>query len=240
MKKSGGMKILVVSLLCLATSIPSWAGFWDWTQPYKGPRRDIVSLIVTANYRDTLLLAQLVQYHTKQPFILLPAKGQKQIFFWPARQSAALEISEKDLSRFIAFLNPQRIIVIGAENVVGRKYLNMIPHDQTVMVIYNENWQKVADALDGIMRAPSISVDFERLRGELNNGALYAPTQDKKDTATEANPAVPATRAVTTTPNVTTSKANGDTVKVVKLEKAEHHDSDEMPKEDPVMIDADK
>jgi len=245
MKKSGWVKISAVLLLCLSTVASSWAGFWDWTQPYKGPKRDIVNLIITANYRDTLLLAQVVQYHTKQPFILLPAKGQDQIFFWPARQDTALEIPEKDLSRFISYLNPQRIIVIGAVNVVNEKYLSMIPRDQTVMVIYNQDWQRVAESLDGILRAPNISTDFSRLHEQLINGALYAPTQDKTTQDKSLEKKIAASQSVPRTELVAGGAAaplkSGETIKIVTVDPSGKITArDNMPQDAPVLIDANK
>ncbi len=232
MKKSGLVKIFSASLLCVCAAFSSFAGFWDWTQPYQGPKKDIVNLIITGNYRDTLLLAQVAQYHTKQPFILLPAKGQNQIFFWPARQNTAMEIAEKDFSRFISFLNPERIIVIGSTNVVSEKYINMIPRDQTVVVIYNQDWQRVAQSLDAFMREPNISADFTRLKGQLDSGLLYTPTQDKKtetvEPAKDAPVSVPAVKPAAT-------EKDGSTVKIVTFEKGSANQED-MPSAAPVLI----
>ncbi len=247
MRKSGLVKIFSASLLCVCAAFSSFAGFWDWTQPYKGPKRDIVNLIITGNYRDTLLLAQVAQYHSKQPFILLPAKGQKQIFFWPARQETAMEIPEKDFSRFISFLNPERIIIIGSTNVVSEKYLNMIPRDQTVVVVYNQDWAKVAQSLDAFMREPNISSDFNRLKEQLDNGALYAPTKDKK--SVEPVTLAPATEAPAPAKALapaTAKPAENTTVKIVTFEGANKKadaaasNQENMPKDAPVLIDANK
>jgi len=239
MIKSGLVKIVIASLLSVCVTFSLFAGFWDWTQPYKGPKRDIINLRITANYRDTLLLAQVAQYHSKQPFILLPAKGQNQIFFWPARQDTAMEIAEADLTRFISFLNPQRIIVIGGTNVVPEKYLNMIPRDQTVVVIYNQDWQKVAETLNFYLRETNISNDFSRLRAQLS-GPLYVPTAPNKS----AESAVPATteKPIVSVVNPADQKQPAEypakIVRVKDVKDAKDAEQEDMPKNAPVLIES--
>ena len=101
-------KKVFIGAFIFTTLSSSFAGFWESITPYRGPKRDVITLIVTGNYKHPLVIAQLLQDETKQPYLLLPAANGKGIFFNPPRErsEAALEISEVNLARFIRFLNP--------------------------------------------------------------------------------------------------------------------------------------
>ena len=79
------MKKLIALLAMLVIGSGSvFAGFWDWSTPYQGPDKDVITLVITGNYKTSRTMAELIQYETRQPFILLPYSGAKGIFFCPA------------------------------------------------------------------------------------------------------------------------------------------------------------
>ena len=59
-------KKLFVSLVFAVISAVAVANPWS----YHGPKRDIVSLVVTANYEKPRLIAELIQVESRQPFLL--------------------------------------------------------------------------------------------------------------------------------------------------------------------------
>jgi hypothetical protein len=173
MKKT---KSIILGIAALFLTFSAFAGFWDWSTPYRGPDQDIITLVITGNYAKSRLLADIIQDETKQPYILLPAGGKGKIFFCPARNKPSLEILESDLERFMKFVNPQQIIVLGDTSYVPEKYLKMIDPDQTVIVVKNRNWNQAAKRLGKLLDATNLSYDFKRLSGELESGQLYKPT----------------------------------------------------------------
>ncbi|MCF6175990.1 MAG: hypothetical protein L3J71_09505 [Victivallaceae bacterium] len=196
-----------VSVFLVASS--AFAGFWEWSTPYQGPHKDIITLVITANYAKPRIVAQLIQNENRQPFILLPKKGGDKIFFWPAgKKNLALEIREKKLARFIKFLNPSQVIVLGDKRYVSQKYLDTIDKNITTVIIQNDNWEKSAMTLQKMLKLNNLYRDFKRLNDEAKGG-LYKPTprrqpiaqdevskQDKEvvtitvdDDATEVDPA---------------------------------------------------
>jgi hypothetical protein len=170
-----------VAALCGAamffTGSAAFAGFWDWSTPYRGPSRDISTLMITSNYTKSRMLADLIQNETKQPYILLPAVGQEdRIFFCPARGKEAKEINEAELARFIKFVNPKQIIVLGDRAYVPSKYIRMIDPKQTVYTISNKNWNEAAESLASLLDLHNLSSDYKRLSYQMESGKLYRST----------------------------------------------------------------
>jgi hypothetical protein len=176
--KFSAKTLLAVGVLLIASS--TFAGFWEWSTPYQGPKQDIMTLVVTSNYATPVMMAQLIQNENRQPFILLPKKGESKIFFWPAgKKNLAIEIREKNLPRFIKFVNPKQVIVLGDKRYVEQKYLDMIDKNITIVVVKNDNWEKSAMTLQKLLKLNTLHRDFKRLNDE-NKSGLYKPTKSKQ------------------------------------------------------------
>lgn len=147
----------------------------DFLTPYRGPKKDITSLIITSNYVKSKMLAELIQFDTKQPYILLPAAGQDKIYFCPAHGRKPQEIKEEKLARFIKFVNPRQIIVLGDKNYVSEKYLKMIDEYQTLMVISNRNWNQTAVTVGKLLNMSNLAGDFKRTLYDWQSGQRYVP-----------------------------------------------------------------
>jgi hypothetical protein len=157
------------------TVISVFAGLNDWL-PYRGPDKDIITLMMTGNFAKSRLMADLIQNENKQPYILLPASGKGRIFFCPSGKRKALEILEKDLARFIKFVNPKQIIVIGNKHYVPQKYLDKIDPNQTVIIIKNKNWNIAAERIARLLDLSNLASDYKKLYEKLEGGSLYKPT----------------------------------------------------------------
>jgi hypothetical protein len=179
MTKSIAAKIFTVAVcsLCISTSI--FANSW-WTRPYEGAKQNVSTLFVTANIDMPRILADVIQYSTRQPYLLVPARGEGKIFLCVAQKNAK-EIREKDVTRFIDFINPQQIVVLGDAKLISPKYLKLLPGNQTVLTIYNDDWNQVAATLSLFLNKSNIKYDFKRLSEEYKRGKLYTPTPRKKN-----------------------------------------------------------
>ena len=173
-------KKALVGAFFFTTLSSSFAGFWEAITPYRGPKRDVITLVITSNYKHPLVIAQLLQEETKQPYLLLPAINGKGIFFNPPRERSAeaLEINETNLARFIKFLNPKQIVILGDKQYVPEKYRKMIAKNIPVITIEGNNWQKIADRVSILLDARNIAYDYKKLGQELNSG-LYKPKRTK-------------------------------------------------------------
>lgn len=174
MKKIGLTSVLGLAILTI--SISAMAGAWDWGTPYRGKTRDIITLVVTTNYKNSRMMADLIQGENRQPYILLPAVGQSKIFFCPARGERSLEIQEAELPRYIKFLNPQQILILGDNNYVPEKYRALIDQNQTVISVKNKNWNEAAKQVQRILGLSNLAYDYRRLSEQLESGELYRST----------------------------------------------------------------
>jgi hypothetical protein len=174
-------KRVFIGAFIFTTLSSSFAGFWEAITPYRGPKRDVITLIITANYKHPLVIAQLLQDETKQPYLLLPAANGKGIFFNPPRErsEAALEIREVNLARFIRFLNPKQIVILGDDRYVAEKYRKMIDKNTPVIAIHCDNWQLIADRVSILLDASNVGDDYKKLGYQLNS-SLYKPTKLKE------------------------------------------------------------
>ncbi len=177
MAKSIAFKVLATIVCSICFSASTFANSW-WTEPYKRANQNISTLVITSNIDMPRIMADLIQYTTRQPYILFPVKNGGKIFLCAAEKDA-LEIKESDVSRIINFLNPQQIIVLGNKDMFIPKYLKMIPENQTVMMIYNQNWEMVAKTLSQFFNKSNMYYDFKDLAQEYR-GRLYSPTRPKK------------------------------------------------------------
>jgi hypothetical protein len=147
----------------------------DFLTPYRGPKKNITTLVITSNYVKSKMLAELVQFETGQPFILLPAAGQDKIYFVPAHGKKPMLIPEEQLSRFIKFVNPKQILVLGDKTYVSAKYLNMIDENQTLVVITNKNWNLTAKSVQKLLNLNTLAEDYKHTYSEWISGQLYTP-----------------------------------------------------------------
>ena len=68
------LRLALIAIFATTAAITDLtAGFWDWSLPYGGPSKDVITLLVTGNYTKQRILAELIQQETKQPILLLPA-----------------------------------------------------------------------------------------------------------------------------------------------------------------------
>ncbi len=177
MAKSIAFKVFATIVCSICLSASSFANSW-WTEPYKRANQDISTLVITSNITMPRIMADLIQYSTRQPYILFPVKSGGKIFLCGAGKDA-LEIKEGDVTRIINFLNPQQLLILGNKEMFVPKYLKMIPDNQTVMMIYNEDWEMVAKTLSQFFNKPNMYYDFKDLAQEYR-GRLYTPTAPKK------------------------------------------------------------
>jgi hypothetical protein len=179
---SNSKKLVLAAFIITFTAVNcAFAGFWDALNPYRSPKNRIVTLVITGNYKHPLLIAQLIQQETKQPYLLLPAASGKGIFFNPPRKrsEAALEIREENLTRFIRFLSPKQIVILGDDRYVPEKYRKLIDKNIPVITVTGKNWQRIADCLTILLAANNVGDDYKELGQQLDSG-LYKPTKSNK------------------------------------------------------------
>ncbi len=164
---------VMLALLGLFCFVASFAASW----PSVGPARDVVTLVVCSNNQSPRLLAELIQAESKQPYLIFPApQGEDtRIFFVPSR-GPAIEIPETKLAAFVRFLSPRRIVVLGNESYVPRKYISKLDRSIPLFIADCEDWERIAEELAYMLNISSLRSDYKKLRDKmLSDSRLYRP-----------------------------------------------------------------
>ena len=169
MKLFGKLFVLFAVIMASATVL---AEAWG----YHGPKRDIVTLIVCANYEQPRLLAELIQYESRQPYLLIPANDVGEIYFCPPKKLGKEKvIPRKSFTRTLSFINPKQIIVLGNNNYVPDYYVKALRKIAPVSVIDAETWQAAADTLAPMLNLSKLPKNYRKLSAQLSEGKFYIP-----------------------------------------------------------------
>jgi len=183
-------------LLALVTASGVFAASWF----ANGPKRDVVTLVVTGNYKSPRLMAELILYESRQPYLLLPTpESQDQRIIYVQAKGNAHEIPEKSLPQFVQFLNPSRIVVLGDERYVPEKYLNLLDRAIPTVRIEGEDWNRIADQTTLLLGLSNLAGDYRKLRDEMTGkGKLLRPTPRTHQELKPADKAPAATEDIVT------------------------------------------
>ena len=164
-----------LAVVAMFLAVSSFAGSWDWMRPYKDPDKTVNTLIIIGNRRKPRIMADIIQAETKQPILVIPADSDGKIFFMPAKDTT-MDVEFDDLRNFVKYLKPRRIVVLGDERYVPKQYLDQIDPSQTVVVVKNKSWRKIASMTQEVMDLTYLKREYAKAEDKLESGELYRPT----------------------------------------------------------------
>ena len=158
----------VLALCCAVVSAAPWMSL--------GPKRKLETLVITGNYKSPRLLAELIQNESRQPYMLLPdpARGDGRIYFVPPK-SDAVEVKETYFNDFIRTAGPKRIIILGDERYVPRRYEDMLDKVIPVVRVTGANWVRVAEELTFMLNLNHLDRNYKKLREKMFEDQPYRP-----------------------------------------------------------------
>ena len=121
-----------------------------------------------------------------------PARGDGRIYFVPPK-SDAMEVKETYFNDFIRTAGPKRIIILGDERYVPRRYEDMLDKVIPVVRITGANWVRIAEELTFMLNLNHLDRNYKNLREKMFEDQPYrpvsrpAPKQEAK--SEEAKPA---------------------------------------------------
>ena len=167
LKKS--LLIVAFTVAGVVLSAAPWANL--------GPKRVPETLVIVSNYKVPRLMAELIQYESRAPYLLLPVNGSAdtRIFFCPVKKNS-LEIRESRLNAFVRFLNPKRIVVIGDDQIVSKRHIDMLDRSIPIFRVDGADWIRVAEQLNFMLNLSHLDGNFKRLYETLRTeGHIYRP-----------------------------------------------------------------
>ena len=122
------------------------------------------TILLTGNYAKPRLLAELAQYYTKQPVLIVSpdADGSYQVYYMPNAREAKLVESEAELMDLVSsFIKPKRIIILGDADYVPESLARKLRENFSVISLDSADWSKNADSLSRILDAKQLKAKFD-------------------------------------------------------------------------------
>lgn len=137
----------------------------------------VKTLMITGNYVKPRLLAEVAQYHTKQPIILFQqdTNGDTRLFCLLNEKSE--EISASNFMSFINHLNPKTIVVLGDENCVPAAYVKQAQDKFRVMVLNSTDWEQNAQMLGDLLNQPRLAREFKEFAKDIQENTIPQPAK---------------------------------------------------------------
>jgi hypothetical protein len=138
-------------------------------------------LIVTGNYVESRLLAEVAQYYNKHPVLLYsPEEGNKGTFYlMGAKSKDAFVVKEKEFNDLVfTTLMPKTIIFLGDSKYIPQRFSDRLRARNQVKVLRIEsgNWQTNAEALSKELQTSRIAWTYKtKLKEVLDAVARQTP-----------------------------------------------------------------
>ncbi len=166
--------MVLFSISMITTVEAQWWNPKSWFNSQRAKRVEV--LIVTTNHIKSKLLADLIQYETNQPILLLPTGNEKDKMYFLLPTHESDEVSEKDFVRFIDFLQPKNVLFLGDENYAPSHYIDSIKDVVGAWLIPGSNWQVIARSAGDMLRLKNLELDYLVLINQLDaNGQIKPP-----------------------------------------------------------------
>lgn len=126
------------------------------------------TLILSGNYVHSRLLADLAQYYSKQPVLLLSpdVDGAYQLFYLPAGNTAT-PVNADDFMTIVEYVNPKRIVVLGGDDFVPHKFIDLARAKYSVMILDSDDWSRNAATLGDLLKADKLALSFNQYKANL-------------------------------------------------------------------------
>lgn len=134
------------------------------------------SLIVTGNYLRPRLLAELIQWKTKDPILLVSGNGSQRVFYVSVSRESPLEIDANSYVEFIELLNPRRVVVLGNSEVVPNRTADILQDRFPTVMVTGSNWGVNAAAAANLFNYKRLNEHYARyFRSGVSNVGRKAP-----------------------------------------------------------------
>lgn len=150
-------KAILIALISVLSVFNSTA------EGFQIPNKDkkIHTLIITGNYVQTRLLAELVQHENRQPVILIPAnKGYSELFVVLPKN--ALKVKTNKFTDFVNFTGPKQVVFIGDKDSTDYSLVNKIPVGKTkIHKLDDSNLMHTAWQLEELLGLDDLAEDYK-------------------------------------------------------------------------------
>ena len=171
----GKMKIvktvLLSSIVLLMTSMSCHAGLCD---KIKGKPERPHTIIITSNYVEARMLAEIVQFKTGQPILLLPT-GDEKDFFALGAKGESRKLTKDEYRDWIDIVHPKALLFIGNDKIINADYYDALRKRYASCRFDHADLSKTAKAIESVMDLSGLSKNFEKLKEEIDPSGRPVP-----------------------------------------------------------------
>ena len=156
--KSAAVYFFAAAFLFTAVAPSASAGPFSFLNPKNSKR--IKTLIVTGNFVKSRMLAELIQFRTKQPILLLPTGNEESTMYFLGPDLQAYEIDRDAFKDFVAFLQPKKVLFLGDKNYSPSEYIEELEKVATTWVVNSSDWEQIAFSVEDVMSIRKLTFDY--------------------------------------------------------------------------------
>ena len=166
---------MLISVVLFATCFTAQASdFWD---KLSGKEIRPHTIIVTSNYVKSRMLAELIQFKTGQPVLLLPTGEEKNLFALGAKGESRT-LTKAQYLDWIDLVHPSAIVFIGGNSKVEADYYDALKKRYSCAKFEHEDMSKVAQSVESVMRLGGLAENYEKLLKKIDPEGRPVPALD--------------------------------------------------------------
>ena len=150
----------MVAVVMMAFAFHAEAATWNPFQ-HEG-RVKAHTIILTGNYVKARILAELAQYYTKQPVLLIAQDSDSsyQVYYLP-NTSEARNYKADEFMELVTFINPKRVILLGGSDFVPQSFTDQVKAKYSLISLDSSDWSKNAASLGEILEIKRLQSQFD-------------------------------------------------------------------------------
>ena len=143
---------------------------------------DVSTLIVTGYSLHSRLLADLLQFHTKQPVIFITRPDAKEVLFVPAQKndvdSKPLKVASGEFHNFVNFVHPKQVVLLGEQKFIPKFYKEVINPNIKSYALNDKDWMIIATKCEELFGIGGLANKYQaELRKLARGGANLGSKQ---------------------------------------------------------------
>jgi hypothetical protein len=147
---------------------------------------DVSTLIVTGYSLHSRLLADLLQFHTKQPVIFITSPDAKEVLFVAAQMKDVppqkpLRVSASEFHNFVNFAHPKQVVLLGEEKFIPKHYREVLNPSITIYALSDKDWKIIATQCEELFGIDGLAAKYQAELDRLARGGANVGTQQARE-----------------------------------------------------------
>ena len=148
-------------------------------------KNDVSTLIVTGYSLHSRLLADLLQFYTKQPVVFITQPDAKEVLFVPAQKKEVkakpLKVSSGEFHNFVNFAHPKQVVLLGEEKYIPSFYKEVINPNIQTYSLADKDWVIIATQCEELFGISGLAEKYKAELRKLARGGANLGSQQIRE-----------------------------------------------------------